>query len=222
MLKTTLDKQFIPGTNVKGQVPGANWSYLLPNLELERILALGAPTAAALATLSRMGAHVTVACENVSQARKIYETAVSQNLENVHFRVARLESFLHHYKHKADLIFISEKRLIRKIQSSRQLMSLGLRVLSPQGLLYFEVDSLLDHLRRESMLGQLEKEGFDFQLFWLTPIHGETQTAVLMKDDRTITGCIARRFQIGLGKKQSTFSSGKFRSADISAVMEFY
>ena len=35
MLERTLSTQFIPGTNLRGEVAGANWSYLLPSLELE-------------------------------------------------------------------------------------------------------------------------------------------------------------------------------------------
>src|SRR5690606_27010041 len=55
MLERTLSTQFIPGTNLRGEVAGANWSYLLPSLELEHIVCLGAPTSASLAALARLG-----------------------------------------------------------------------------------------------------------------------------------------------------------------------
>ena len=45
MLDTTLATTFVPGTNLKGEVAGANWSFLLPSLELEQILCLGTPPA---------------------------------------------------------------------------------------------------------------------------------------------------------------------------------
>jgi len=38
MLATTLATVFAPGTNIEGDVAGANWTFLLPTLELERIV----------------------------------------------------------------------------------------------------------------------------------------------------------------------------------------
>ncbi len=32
MLETTLSTTFVPGSNVKGQVAAANWTFLLPSL----------------------------------------------------------------------------------------------------------------------------------------------------------------------------------------------
>ena len=52
-------ERFRPGTNVKGDVGGANWSYLLPSLELDRVVCLGRPSRPALATLAGLG-EVTV------------------------------------------------------------------------------------------------------------------------------------------------------------------
>lgn len=50
----------LPATTLRGQVPGASWSYLLPSLELGRVVCLGAGPAAELATLARIGREVVV------------------------------------------------------------------------------------------------------------------------------------------------------------------
>jgi len=38
MLELTLATQFVPGTNLRGEVSGANWMFLLPALDLERVI----------------------------------------------------------------------------------------------------------------------------------------------------------------------------------------
>lgn len=52
-------ERFRPGTNVKGAVGGANWCFLLPSLELGRVVCLGCPSRSSLATLTGLG-RVTV------------------------------------------------------------------------------------------------------------------------------------------------------------------
>src|ERR671935_1820952 len=53
---------FIPGTNMPGEAGGAAWVFLLPSLELDLVLCLGAPSAAALRTLARGADEVVVCC----------------------------------------------------------------------------------------------------------------------------------------------------------------
>ncbi|MCE7939891.1 MAG: hypothetical protein DYG90_15195, partial [Chloroflexi bacterium CFX6] len=60
LLDTTRATDFVPGTNQRWQVTGANWTYLLPSLTLDRVLCVGQPTAATLATLRRIGGAVVV------------------------------------------------------------------------------------------------------------------------------------------------------------------
>jgi hypothetical protein len=47
-----------PGTNVKGQVAGGAWTFLLPDDDLGRVLCLGAASDADIATISRMAREV--------------------------------------------------------------------------------------------------------------------------------------------------------------------
>ena len=48
----------IPAMNLRGRVAGASWSYLLPSLELGRVVCVGPVSAAELATLARIGREV--------------------------------------------------------------------------------------------------------------------------------------------------------------------
>ncbi|MDQ3146320.1 MAG: hypothetical protein M3R01_05225, partial [Actinomycetota bacterium] len=49
-----------PTANRKGHVLGASWTYLLPSLELGRVLCIGRPSAPALETLQRHARSVAV------------------------------------------------------------------------------------------------------------------------------------------------------------------
>ena len=51
MLETTRATRFLPGSNVKGEVVGANWRFLLPALHHDRIVSFGRPGHATLAGL---------------------------------------------------------------------------------------------------------------------------------------------------------------------------
>lgn len=51
MLETTLATSFVPGSNVKGEVMGANWRFLLPQLRSGRVVSIGRPGPAAIAGL---------------------------------------------------------------------------------------------------------------------------------------------------------------------------
>ncbi|MFN8476212.1 MAG: hypothetical protein U0074_00080 [Kouleothrix sp.] len=43
MLDITLATEFLPGTNVKGEVTGANWLFLLPMMDIARVVCFGVP-----------------------------------------------------------------------------------------------------------------------------------------------------------------------------------
>jgi hypothetical protein len=61
VLEYALAGKFAAGTNLKGHVAGAAWTFLLPTLELDTVVCLGLPSTATLRTLGRLGARVLVA-----------------------------------------------------------------------------------------------------------------------------------------------------------------
>src|SRR5689334_865210 len=83
MLDTTLATDFIPGTNIRGEVAGANWTFLMPQLELGRVLCFGPPQAAALVTLSRRADQVTVRCATVQQLQRVNAICEQYQLSNL-------------------------------------------------------------------------------------------------------------------------------------------
>src|SRR5574337_452299 len=108
MLDTTLTTEIIPGTNVKGHVSGDNWSYLLPRLELEQTVCLGAPRPATLITLSRLSEAVVVVCANPWQMRKVHDAGRRAGLTNLHLLTADRHGTLPVTGGSADLILLAD------------------------------------------------------------------------------------------------------------------
>ena len=69
ILDNTQATRFEAGTNLKGDVAGAAWTYALPSLELGRILCAGLPGRAALTTLSQLADRVEVECGPLGRRR---------------------------------------------------------------------------------------------------------------------------------------------------------
>jgi len=60
VLDYTLATEFVPGANVRGEVTGANWTFLLPGLDLASVVCWGEPPDAARRALDRLAERVTV------------------------------------------------------------------------------------------------------------------------------------------------------------------
>ena len=180
MLEITLATKFVPGTNVKGDVAGANWSYLLPNLELERVVSLGVPPAATLATLSRLGREVVVVCANERQLRQVREVIGRRGLDRIRPFTAHDWAALLLPTACADLVLIPQGDEARRLSRNRALLAELQRLLKPEGVIYFE----------PGLGGNVPDrfgEGFGAPLlFWLTPLSGEMQTAVSLGDRETV------------------------------------
>ncbi|MGH2570141.1 MAG: hypothetical protein ACRDGR_02870, partial [bacterium] len=67
MIETTLRTSFVPGTNLRGDIAGANWTFLLPSMELDHAICLGAPPTEALATLARIAKRVTIVAKGTGR-----------------------------------------------------------------------------------------------------------------------------------------------------------
>jgi hypothetical protein len=60
LLAVLRSSRFAPGTNIRGERAGAPWTFLLPSLELGRVLLVGRPDAATEATVRRLAERVDV------------------------------------------------------------------------------------------------------------------------------------------------------------------
>jgi hypothetical protein len=186
MLDTTLATTFVPGTNLKGEVAGANWFFLLPSLELEQILCLGTPPLTTLTALARLSHNVVVMCTISGHLQQISELSQRRGLDNVYPVAPNGQAALSLPSSRVDLALIVGKSGIRCLSRDRALLAELQRLLKPEGLIYFEFGGPIGRL--------LEGKGMDNgsewfgppQLFWVTPSSGETHTAVPLEDRDTI------------------------------------
>ena len=61
MLDFTRASSYEPGTNLRGEQADTTWLFILPSLELERVLCVGSPSAGTLATLTPLAGEVSSA-----------------------------------------------------------------------------------------------------------------------------------------------------------------
>ncbi len=174
MLERTLSTQFVPGTNLRGEVTGANWIYLLPSLELEHILCLGAPSSASLAALARLG-RVSIAAEPSALA----DLSPLDQWGHV-TRIERgPDGALALPAQSTDLVLVAGGTSALD-ESLRAEIA---RVLRPDGLLWAEISGSRGWLRRETALNALRADFGGAALYWLTPLAGEVHTVVPLSHD---------------------------------------
>ncbi|MBK9715637.1 MAG: phosphotransferase [Kouleothrix sp.] len=178
MLDTTLTTEFVPGTNVKGEVAGANWLFLLPDFALDRVVCFGLVAPASLAAVARMAGEVLVLAEGESISREVAEISHKYRLFNV--RMVQGASVLP--DGSASLVLVTDEALRSLARDPIAVAELQ-RVLQPEGLLYFEHNGVLG---REDAIRRLSAVLGEAQRFWLTPLGGEMHTAVPDQDKATI------------------------------------
>jgi SAM-dependent methyltransferase len=176
-----------PGSNLKGAVGGANWCFLLPSLELGRIVCFGRPSPAALATLARLGDEVVV-CAPARTLRRIKKTVGATSpdvalLETDSFDAAALPDAC------VDLVLVARTPVWAPAR--RRLERETARLLKRDGLVYVETSSL-DQLTGGGRTGStLARLGTSLPL-WLGPAKGEVRAAAPLEDRHAI-GFLERR-----------------------------
>lgn len=174
------DAGFAPGTNLPGRRGGASWCFLLPTLELGRVVCLGTPSQAALITLARLASEVII-CPPPRRLQGLRQAV--QGLPNVSLVETSREEPLPLPAESADLVFLPRRpngRAQREIE----------RLLKPAGIVYVEYRRWPgDSIRKLAQLGPA-------QLLWLAPAAGEVRAAAPFGDERTIS-YLERRFPAG-------------------------
>jgi SAM-dependent methyltransferase len=166
MLQRTLSSDFLPGSNLRGEVSGANWLFALPTLRPGTVLCLGAPSPAAARALARRADRLIVGLAAGE--------AVTPPSE-VRALICDFERALPLPTGSADLIVLCGREILRSVSRSAALQGELRRVLAPGGLVYVETWGAPPALAGLHMTGRL----------WLTPLWGETQTAVPLDDHLT-------------------------------------
>jgi len=188
MLDTTLATEFIPSTNLKGEVAGANWSFLLPSLDLDRIVCFGALSSkgypARLISLARLCNELVVICADERMAQVVDDASRRHGLANV--RSISLGGAASLADDSVALALISGASDARQLMRDRALQADLRRILKPDGLIYFERHGLPDQLRGGSAMRRLAELFGASRLYWLTPLGGEMHTAVPAQDQATM------------------------------------
>lgn len=198
MLETTLATTFIPGTNLKGKVAGANWSFLLPNLNLERVLCLGMPPSTTLTTLLRFSQEVIIIGPDSGQ---VMSRGKQEGVARLRPIVSNGTSALPLSDGSIDLVLIIDQPNIQRFSHEQALQEELNRLLKPEGVIYFELNGLVDRLRGSEVMNgsrpessRRDSQGFSApHIFWLTPLGGEMHTAVPLDDQETINYFLQHR-----------------------------
>jgi Phosphotransferase enzyme family len=185
------ETRFVPGSNLKGTVGGANWCFLLPSLELGRIVCLGRPSTPALATLARLGDEVTV-CAPAGELRKIRNQNNLDALRTVSLLEVDRPDRVPLPDSSVELVVVARLPRFRAERRSRLQQEAG-RLLKPGGLTYVELRSLVAG-RGSSSAGRAGGDLGDGAFFWLAPASGEVRAAAPLHDLRAI-GYLERRLE---------------------------
>ncbi len=170
MLEVALAAPYVPGTNVKGEVAGANWVFLLPSLEITGTVCVGLPSSAALRTLAKL-APVEVIVPGKEQRFDHGPSNVTYTFVAGYVSAALPER-------EADLLYLADASAVRLFCQNPQVQQRWLQTLRVRGVVYLENIGA-------QYLGRLESQ-FDAQsVFWLTPLGGEAHTAVAAADSAT-------------------------------------
>ncbi|GIV82261.1 MAG: hypothetical protein KatS3mg051_1615 [Anaerolineae bacterium] len=174
MLERTLSTNFVPGSNLRGEVSGANWLFALPTLRPGTVLCLGAPSPATARALARQADRLIV---GVVAGEPVALPPVAQAL------ICDFDSALPLPTGSVNLIVLRGREAVRSASRSATLQAEIRRVLAPAGLVYVETWGTPPALTGLRKAGRL----------WLTPLWGEMHTAVPLHDHLTQQFFIQRR-----------------------------
>jgi SAM-dependent methyltransferase len=181
-----LESQSVPGSNLKGSVDGANWCFLLPSLELGRVLAVGCPAPSSLATLSKLGDEVLVWADD---ERRFREILAKRSLRNVSTLSADPGRALPLPDDDVDIVVLAEPCRAR---SDDDRYELG-RVLKPAGLVYAESRLPLARHRGRRGAGPPLDGPPGREVLWAAPAWGELRFAA-PAGDGAATAYLEKRF----------------------------
>ena len=191
-LGSTADGQVVPGSNIRGAVEGANWRFLLPSLELSRVVSLGAPSPSAFTALARRSQEIAV-CAPARDLRRLRGVIDGDQLGNVEWLAAERDGTIPLPNESADLVFVAQRLPARRLARGRKMEEEVERLLKPGGVLYVESRFAIDRDRfagaQKRQPGRLKR----LALFWLAPAWGEMRVAAPLADRRTLA-YLERRF----------------------------
>ncbi len=179
ILNATLKADYEPGSNQSQDLVCDDWRFLLPSMELEKILCIGSPKYATLNVLSLMSKKVFIVHSGDStgqseQRQESLDVAIVQNYDDIFFE-----------DKSVSLIILSSAKEVTRVFGDQQYVSELFRILKPEGILYLEykgIRSIFQFGEKFEKMLQNDLKG-SHQTFWLTPTNGEMQTALPVKEN---------------------------------------
>jgi thiamine kinase-like enzyme len=186
MLDTAVGMVYNPGSNLKGQVAGANWSFLLPDMNLERILCFGKPSLRTQEILNHLSREVLIITEEPNTSlfqhqNQDHSVDLTHRDPQANFVPASLSN------DTFDLLLLIGRKIIRKFHSNLILQSDLIRRLRPHGLIYLELEGLFEQLLTQKEAKQLASNLGTSHFLWSSPIKGEIRAAIPVDDRITIS-----------------------------------
>jgi hypothetical protein len=183
MLDTTLATTYVPGTNLINDLGSADWRYLLPNLELDIVVCMGALSMNVLRVLSTIGKRIVVVSEDERELRNIIQQASDRQLNNVFAVKVRDRIHLPFQHHSVQIIHVQslpgDKKRLHDPAFLKELKT----ILRTDGILCFEIQNKGAGIIHGRLARRLCRLGLDAsKAFWLTPLTGDFQTASPLYD----------------------------------------
>jgi hypothetical protein len=180
----SLEAQSVPGTNLKGAVDEAHWYFLLPRLELGKVLVLGSISPSTLATLSDLADEAAVWAKGDDHVR-LHTLAEERGLSNVHLLSAERGAGLPLPADDFDVLFVAQPQLVGSYLGDANLSAELTRVLKATAALYAEYSSLLGRRYRPNSESWLDERG-PLEHLWAAPAWGEMRFAAPIGDTAAI------------------------------------
>ncbi len=181
MLETTLNTEFLPGTNVKGDMVSADWRFLLPSLEVDTAVCFGFPPLSTIQVLARMCREVAIVSDRNLKRDTIDNQLRARNIKNISMlSMSELNAVA---DNKVELVLAVRRSTINKVLGNPAALAQLSRIVKPNGVVFFRLHGLLDRLLRRKTVNAFLQDGFcQPQEFWLSPALGRMRMAVPLAD----------------------------------------
>ena len=145
MLDITLQTDYTPGKNRKGDMVTADWRFLLPKLELDKVGCFGIPPISTVAVLSKMVAELWIIVSHGRYLRSIEEECIQRGFDNIRTVFFNGTFDLPIASNSLDLAILVSRRYTHRLIKSKQVITKFCNFLSPNGIIYFALGSAIEH-----------------------------------------------------------------------------
>ena len=172
MIELTLQTSYRIGTNLSGSLARADWRFLMPTLQLNRVLCIGHPATATLTVFTTNAREIVIA-NNQQPSPNTDTNGAKSNaisylaLSEIAIQSTTLQSF--------DLIYITQKST-EYILNRPEILAFLDQKLTSNGRIFIDIQSLSARRRIEKITRRLRFS--TTEKYWVTPFSGEVRTAV--------------------------------------------